>query len=329
MRILRWMAALLVLLIVSVPAWAETGIVAATCGHMNVTDVLLDGDPSTFLSLRSAASEGSAATVLLVVNNASVSDVWLRTGDVLGMPRSYDSRGMRLQIALHSLRNGSSGVVYDYWLPRTEGQSSMTWDQHITLPQVHTGISVVTLTFTSSYGFNGYDAPAMLLDAAVSAGGMTPASASYEVWGVLKMRLATRTGPSTNYTEPGAFLDEGDPVRVVSKAYDDRNGIWWVQVEFEYHDEMVRAYTGVKRVDCDLDMVPEESCIGSVWIPGEIPHPAYGPGSEYRTFQASVPAGISCDVIGRERGWVQIEYFDEARGLYRRVWVPESKTQGM
>ena len=41
-----------------------------------------------------------------------------------------------------------------------------------------------------------------------------------------KMRLATRSGPGTQYTEPGTFLSAGHTVTVHTKSYDSRNGIW-------------------------------------------------------------------------------------------------------
>ena len=50
----------------------------------------------------------------------------------------------------------------------------------------------------------------------------------------LNSRLATRTGPSTTYDEPGSFFSAGHNVTVLSRAYDTRNNIWWVQVEFIY-----------------------------------------------------------------------------------------------
>ena len=49
---------------------------------------------------------------------------------------------------------------------------------------------------------------------------------------VLNSRLSTRTGPGTQYDEPGSFLKAGSEVTVLSKAYDTRNEIWWLQVSF-------------------------------------------------------------------------------------------------
>ena len=45
---------------------------------------------------------------------------------------------------------------------------------------------------------------------------------------MLKQRMATRSGPGTQYTELGSYYKEGTAVTAVSAAYDDRNGIWWM-----------------------------------------------------------------------------------------------------
>ena len=79
----------------------------------------------------------------------------------------------------------------------------------------------------------------------------------------LTMRLSTRTGPSTGYTEPGTFFSnwQGVMVKVLSRAYG--NGVWWVQVEFSNGGRLYRAYTGAKRVDLNVICLPEETALGT------------------------------------------------------------------
>ena len=89
----------------------------------------------------------------------------------------------------------------------------------------------------------------------------TAAGAASLITGVdarLTMKLSTRSGPGTLYTELGTYLGKGHEVTAISRAYDMRNGIWWIQVEFEYQNEKRRAYTGHKRLDLSLNAVPEE-----------------------------------------------------------------------
>lgn len=137
----------------------------------------------------------------------------------------------------------------------------------------------------------------------------------------LKMRLATRTGPSTNYTELGSYFQEGDYVTAISRAYDDRNGIWWVQVEYSYRGEMYRAYTGHKRVSVNLYDLPQDSSYG-YYSTYQALLPLTGPGSRFAAVSATLPAGASGEVFGYENGYVQLEYYDTARSQYCRVWLP-------
>ena len=81
--------------------------------------------------------------------------------------------------------------------------------------------------------------------------GITTSTGNYTTYayitGTLNAKLATRTGPGTQYDEPGTFLSAGSQVTVLSKAYDTRNEIWWIQVEFSVSGSRYRAYTGLKR----------------------------------------------------------------------------------
>lgn len=140
----------------------------------------------------------------------------------------------------------------------------------------------------------------------------------------LKMRIATRTGPSTAYTEPGTFFQTTwykTNVDVISKAYG--SGVWWVQVEFEENGKLYRAYTGVKRVNVDLDWVPQESVMGYgvMTAAGDV-HGYYGPGSHYTRMSNMVPWCVEGEVIAAENGYVQLDYYDSDLGRQCRAWVP-------
>lgn len=147
------------------------------------------------------------------------------------------------------------------------------------------------------------------------------------VTGTLIMKLATRTGPSTKYDEPGSFLSAGKKVTVLSKAYDERNEIWWVQVEFTESGSTYRAYTGVKRFSgLNLNRIPEEQIIGSCTVNQSITG-YYGPGYNYRAIGKKVPAGVQCDIYGYAYGgdsdFIQIEFYDQSQKRARRAWIPD------
>ena len=102
------------------------------------------------------------------------------------------------------------------------------------------------------------------------------------------------------------------------------NGVWWVEVDFEWKSNTwYRVWTGVKRVDIDLDLVPESRPIGICSV-----HPCdarYGPGGNYAVAKAKVLfREDAIEIYGRENGYVQVDFYDVNREFQRRIWVPES-----
>jgi hypothetical protein len=146
------------------------------------------------------------------------------------------------------------------------------------------------------------------------------------VTGVLNSRLSTRTGPSTTYDEPGTFFSAGTTVSVLSRAFDNRNGIWWVQVDFRNGSKnSYRVWTGVKRVDVDLNRVKEDPRICDCDI-----YPTsdtwFGPGGNYARANISINRSACGTIRGKENGYVDVEYWYEDDGYdgSHRVWLPES-----
>ena len=81
------------------------------------------------------------------------------------------------------------------------------------------------------------------------------------VYGLAISKLATRTGPSTSFAEGGTYEVKGQYIRVLAKAYDRQNEIWWVKCEIPYRNELRVLWTGYKRFDpgsLPLESLPEE-----------------------------------------------------------------------
>lgn len=81
------------------------------------------------------------------------------------------------------------------------------------------------------------------------------------VYGLTIDKLATRKGPGTQYEGGGTYSVKGQYIQVLAKAYDNRNGIWWVKCVIPYHGENRILWTGWKRFDhstISLDDLPEE-----------------------------------------------------------------------
>jgi len=152
-------------------------------------------------------------------------------------------------------------------------------------------------------------------------------AASYGCDAYLKMALATRTGPGTWYDEPGTFFGstyKETSVRVLSKAWDDRNSIWWLQVEFYRNSMLYRAYTGLKRVEIDINDVPEEKVLGTA-VTQRASAGYWGPGTDYAASQYDIPSGISVTVLDVENNYAQIEFYDgrtaDRSYARRRAWI--------
>ncbi len=161
-----------------------------------------------------------------------------------------------------------------------------------------------------------------------------PASAPAAGGGVtapLLMRLSTRTGPGTEYDEPGTFFQSNyayTTVRVLSRAWDSRNDIWWVQTEFRSGGQSYRAYTGLKRVNMDVYSVPEEKVLGTASTL-RAAAAYWGPGTDYAASRYDIPSGTSVTVMDVENGWAQIEFRD-GRVKYdlRRAWIRTENLSG-
>lgn len=149
---------------------------------------------------------------------------------------------------------------------------------------------------------------------------LLPAVASAESWARLNQRIATRSGPGTAYTEPGTFLRAGEYVNAVSRAWDDVNGLWWVQVEFEYRGDLIRAYTGRQRLEVDLAAVPVEQPIEDCYLLYDADAFA-GPGIGYLLWNETIHAGTSATLLAVENGYGQIECWSWQEEKPWRVWV--------
>ncbi len=140
-------------------------------------------------------------------------------------------------------------------------------------------------------------------------------------------KLATRTGPGTEYAEPGTFFGknwQSQTVKVMKKSYD--GSIWWVQVDFRNGSKSsYRVWTGAKRVDVDLSRVKEEKRICACDI-----RPTrdtwFGPGGNYAKAKVTISRSACGDIFEFKDGYVDVQYWYEDDGYdgVHRIWLPES-----
>lgn len=79
-----------------------------------------------------------------------------------------------------------------------------------------------------------------------------------ECWSLAIDKISTRNGPSPRYTDMGTYNLKGQYLRIVAKAWDNHNGIWWVKVDVPSAGLL---WTGAKRFDSStlqLSVLSEE-----------------------------------------------------------------------
>jgi hypothetical protein len=147
----------------------------------------------------------------------------------------------------------------------------------------------------------------------------------YYVTGTTKQKLATRCGPSTDYDETHTYnLGVGTQVRVL--RYEVTRGTAWVEVEFKYGGEWVRAWTGKKRIDCAeaVNLSGDYRAQGSGYVSRETPG-WFGPGSDYRILYTSVASGTYVDILSSSGSWYLIGFMVPGSKLIHRAWVPKDR----
>ncbi len=120
----------------------------------------------------------------------------------------------------------------------------------------------------------------------------------------LNQRMATRSGPSTLYTEELGTLPKDTPITVIEQVM---GSVPWGLVEFEKRGLLYRAYTGMKRIDA-YGPVPWGIQEGTFTYMSRNAQVYYGPGEHYAPRQESLYAGQSVLTFGWENGFVMVEY---------------------
>lgn len=156
--------------------------------------------------------------------------------------------------------------------------------------------------------------------------GCSAALAATDAW-VSVSDVSTRSGPGTEYTEPGTFLYYGADVTVHTKVWDERNELHWVQIEFTSGNQRYRAYTGDWRLSGDLTGVPYESVLDYSWFNYGTRGYA-GPGYDYHYYgDIYLHQDANCRIMEVENNFALVDTSGSTEG-WTRVWVPLSAVAG-
>ena len=124
-------------------------------------------------------------------------------------------------------------------------------------------LSTYTMDDVSRYGFSlDWEGTASILSGSTVTAAPQGGPKAEGVLGLTIDKLATRKGPGTQYEGGGTYSVKNQWIKVLAKAWDKRNSIWWVKCEIPYHGEIRVLWTGWKRFDhttISLDDLPEET----------------------------------------------------------------------
>lgn len=159
--------------------------------------------------------------------------------------------------------------------------NTITWEEYLSRLQAIQNGRTVTISdyYADDYSFYGlmldYETTVSMLngftqptgqtnlptvpDSQNNQGGQT--TYNNEIWGLTIDKLATRKGPGTQYDGGGTYSVKNQYIKILARAWDKRNGIWWVKCEIPYHGEIRVLWTGWKRFDhstVNLEEIPEE-----------------------------------------------------------------------
>ena len=130
--------------------------------------------------------------------------------------------------------------------------------------------------------------------------------------------ISTRSGPGTQYTEPGTFSAN----YAYTVYYQTTGGsVNWGYVEFPLNGKKIRAYTGVKRFSTSGYLPYDNEAFNYVTVIS--PYAThYGPGNEYVEAPYEHPSyGTQAKAFFTENGWTMIEYY-LSDGRLHRGWIP-------
>lgn len=321
----------------------------STSAQANASAVtrMLDNDPSTRYNYTAWSSTGSddIPELTFSFNGVSLSEIWIRIGDQSSYTNYFGyARPSTIRVRVRTAWT-SYDYVYamdDYYDTTTVGNGWMRGYQALALPSVLNNVMAVEL-FITGWNIGTIEKYNVCLSDILFAGSPTAAiepptspidelnnmaqtiinetNGSAAVPATLTQRMATRSGPSTVYDELGSYFKAGQEVDVLTRAWDEHNGMWWVQVEFTYSGKLRRAYTGIQRVNVDLGLLEEEAAISTALLNCPV-LPFFGPGQGYAQHRDMISAGTPGTVYAFENGYAQFEYLDKSAMKTRRVWVP-------
>lgn len=136
----------------------------------------------------------------------------------------------------------------------------------------------------------------------------------------LNQRMATRSGPSSLYTEELGTLPMSTAISVL---WQEKTGVAWAMVEYKHNGKLYRAYTGMKRIDAEEEVPVLRDQLSRASLLLDV-RPYYGPGTQYKSLDYILRTGLSVLIYAQDQGYALIEYAHPETEQPARAWVPLS-----
>ena len=220
--------------------------------------------PCKPVSLADMTGDGIPELIFMEDANGMRGDLYIYSTDgtatrcalyVPGITRiGYDDAGMNFDIYLSSANGGTLVLEYDeYEWPWVLQLTRNAFGQYTLLNYLraeYDNSNEANDLFWHNGSLISYsEYAAAILNGSGTSGIAKPEIQKDGVMGLTVDKLATRTGPGTQYEGGGTYSVKNQWIKVLSKAWDKRNKIWWVKCEIPYHGEIRVLWTGWKRFD--------------------------------------------------------------------------------
>ncbi len=132
----------------------------------------------------------------------------------------------------------------------------------------------------------------------------------------LTMKMATRLGPSTAYSEILGTLPQDTAIVVIEQTM---GSVPWALVDYAYNGARYRAYTGMKRIQTYYTVPWASTDYASGWTREET-EAYYGPGYAYARHPEDVAANTELRVFGLECGFLICDFLRDDQWI--RAYIP-------